>query len=153
MSGSNNIATYMSRVNTRISKLVTNIPSSTTDPIGHDAGTWFAASGGNQPGAVITWASAEFYKTQVQVSATNPTNNWNLWQNELRVNRIVLFAAGPRPPDPDGRAWDWFNNQGGPGSVGFVGDAPPEVIDWVVAHLPIIVFPNFPELRPVVVLT
>jgi hypothetical protein len=126
-----NINTYMRRVNTRISDLLAD-RSLTPSP---EAAEWFRATGGDEPEAVNKWAAIDFQLGRAPAGDTAPVNNWKAWQEKL-AGDIASFRQDPRPANPDGVAWDWF---GDAGPTGFVGDAPPEVIHWVIAHLPVLV--------------
>jgi hypothetical protein len=141
-----NSANYILAVNRRIEKLLASGAMGEPD-LG--ARTWFGQSGTNQVWQVTEWAKATFHGKPAPPTAVPPVpvRNWDMWQDSLEW-AIDIFKAGPMPGDPAAQiAWDWFRD--GPTPPGTTGDAPPEAIDWVLEHLPIIVFPRTPVLAAV----
>jgi hypothetical protein len=85
------------------------------------------------------WARAALSSTNVvsPVASTHPTGNWDSWQTALRAT--ISGSGAPA----------WFT---GGSQTGFTGDAPPEVITWVINHLPTVVVRDSVGMGLVVVL-
>jgi hypothetical protein len=128
----------MAAVNTRISQLLESKGSA--EPAA-SARAWFSRSGTNQVSQVNQWAEGELMDNAVVPVKTEPVRNWDAWQSLLAATIRSLINAKPSHSWPQGQlaAYHFFTGKtecppGGPGN------APREVVRWVISVLPAIVF-------------